>query len=206
MTHHRVIWYITGAVVLGAALVFAARNISRDNDIPGTAESYYALALQHTETRSFAAAEEAYRRAIALKPEWSRPHNDLAILLRILNRLDEAEQEALAALHYGPDDVATHNNYANLLVEQGKLNEAEPYYLKAISLDPKHPKPYYNLACLYSLQGKKEQVYPLLKKAIALDGALRAEAQKDPDFKTLREDPEFRKILAAATPSPTLKR
>lgn len=230
MAHHRVIWYITVAVVLGAALVFVARNALQDGG-PNTAESYYALAQYHTENRSFEAAEEAYRSAIALNPEWSRPynglgvllanhtegraaeaeaafrtairlepewsrsHNDLAILLRLTDRLDEAEQEALTALRYGPDDVANNNNYANLLVEQGKLSEAEPFYHKAIAIDPTHPKPYYNLACLYSLQGKKDQAYPLLKKAIALNESLRAEAQKDPDFEALREDPEFRKIL-----------
>lgn len=223
-----------------AAVAVVAKH-AQDGDLH-TAESYYALALYYTEQQSFEGAEEAYRSAIALKPEWSRPHNglgvllanhtegraeeaeeayrtairlepewsrphnDLAILLRLTGRLDEAQQEALTALRYGPDSVATHNNYANLLVKQGRLDEAEPFYLKAIRLDSEHPKPYYNLACLYSLQGKKEQVYPLLNKAITLDERLRAEAQKDPDFETLREDPEFGKILTDAPPRPNLER
>ncbi|HUW62097.1 MAG TPA: tetratricopeptide repeat protein [Candidatus Bathyarchaeia archaeon] len=140
-------------------------------------------------------AEQEFRTAIRLDPEWSRPHNDLAILLRLAGRLDEAEQQALLALRLDPGNVATHNNYGNLLIARKRLEQAETEYLQAISLDPAHPKPYYNLACVYALQNKKDDAIPLLQKAFALSPTLRQDANTDPDFDSLRDDPAFQSLL-----------
>ncbi len=270
MRPHRTIWFITGTVVLLAALVLLTRKAGEsgsegqhqdveamteglkadpyanrpdtksaiaaaaDLAVRGvliTAETSYALGLVSMEAKRFAEAEAAFRNAIALKPEWSwpynalgillasytkdrareaeeayrtairldpnaaRPYNDLAILLRLKGRLAEAEEAALNALRLDPTSVATHNNYGNLLVTQRRLAEAEAQYRKAMELDPEHPKPYYNLACVCSLQNRKEEALTLLAKAIARNPALREDAQRDPDFATLRDDPRFQKLI-----------
>ena len=69
-------------------------------------------------------AKEALRKAIAIEPDWARPHHVLATVLRQEERFEEAEQEALTALRLDPEDIAAHNNYANLLVEQLRYAEA----------------------------------------------------------------------------------
>jgi len=164
---------------------------------PGWSWPHNALGIvlgNHAQNR-LAEAEQEFRTAIRLEPEWSRPHNDLAILLRLAGRLDEAEQQALLALRLDPRNVATHNNYGNLLVARMRLDEAESEYLQAISLDPSHPKPYYNLACVYALQNKKNDAIPLLQKAFALSPTLRLDANTDPDFHALRNDPAFQTLL-----------
>ena len=137
----------------------------------------------------------ALRKASELEPEWSRPHDNLAIILRIVGRYDEAEKEALRAIELDPESVATQTNYANLLTAMGKMDEARNHYLKASALDPAHPKPYYNLACLYSLEENAAEAVRYLRQAIERAGSLRVEARNDPDFDPIRKDPAFRKLV-----------
>lgn len=137
----------------------------------------------------------ALQKAADLEPAWSRPHDNLAIILRIVGRYEEAEQEALRAIELDPDSVATQTNYANLLTAMGRMEEARERYQRAIEIDPNHPKPYYNLACLDSLEGNVDEAVKYLGEAIRLASSLRVEARNDPDFDPIRESPEFRKLV-----------
>lgn len=151
-------------------------------------------------------AEEALRRAVSLDPGWARPHNSLAVVLRLQGRFDDAEHSAVRALELAPDDIAAQNNYANLLVQLGRLEEAEEHYLAARSLDPSNAKPAYNLACLYSLMGREEDALENLAFAAGRSDALRRDALTDPDFDGIRHLPGFEEIVLgpfAAPPAPS---
>lgn len=67
---------------------------------------------------------------------------------------------------------------------------------KALELDPKSTYAYYNKACAYSLLKKpaSETLY-LLKKSIELDEKHIQMAREDDDFKSLRKNPKFRKLV-----------
>lgn len=140
-------------------------------------------------------AVAALRKAAELDPTWSRPHDSLAIILRLAGRLEEAEVEAVRALELAPDNIATNTNYANLLVVLGRFAEAEQYYRRAIELDPSHPKPYYNLACVYSLERNVDRAVDYLARAIDIAGSMRLEARNDPDFDPIRGTEAFRRIV-----------
>jgi len=49
----------------------------------------------------------------------------------------------------------------------------------------------YNLACFYAQSGEKERAISGLKKALKLNSALTDWSKQDPDFKNIREDPEY---------------
>jgi Flp pilus assembly protein TadD len=146
-------------------------------------------------------AIQALRKAIALDPDWARPHNLLAVVYRLANQLDDAEREALEAVRIDPGDIGSHNNYANLLMARGDFAKAEEHYRIASGLSPEHPKPYYNLACLYSLQGRKAEALTYLAEALERAPNLREDAALDPDLATLRDEPEFRRIVARGEPA-----
>ncbi len=140
-------------------------------------------------------AIEVLDKAIELDPKSGRPHNVLAVVLRIGGRISEAEKEAREALRLEPENIACHNNYANLQVALGDFDEAEKHYRIAHELIPEHPKPYYNLACMYALQGRLDEALAHLKEALQRSSELRRDAYGDPDLENLRENPEFLKMV-----------
>lgn len=54
----------------------------------------------------------------------------------------------------------------------------------------------YNLACQYSLSGDKATAIMRLRQALQTDRRLLAWSQQDPDFNSIRDDPEFQAIYA----------
>lgn len=140
-------------------------------------------------------AESLLRQAIALDPDWARPHNSLAVALRLLGRYEEAEMSALRALELAPDDIAAHNNYANLLLVLGRHEEAEAHYAYAVELEPDNPKPLYNLACLYSVMERDNDALTFLAAAIELNEGMRRDAAVDPYFDGLHLLPSFQALV-----------
>jgi len=136
-------------------------------------------------------------RAIELAPEWGRPYDLLAVVLRGAGRLEEAEDAAQRAIELDPDNVAHHNNYANLLKVLGRYKDAEVEYREALRLDPENAKPYYNIACLYALMKKRNEAIDYLRLAIERAPNLRAEAAIDDDFESLRNLKAFKQLLSA---------
>jgi tetratricopeptide (TPR) repeat protein len=61
-------------------------------------------------------------------------------------------------------------------------------------LEPANPLVYYNLACSYSLVGKVDRAAKALDQAIALGYRDFNWLAKDPDLRTLRQDPLYRTI------------
>jgi hypothetical protein len=54
---------------------------------------------------------------------------------------------------------------------------------------------YYNKACALSLQFKNTEALSALKKSIQLDNTLVERAKNDTDFKNIKLNPEFMKLL-----------
>lgn len=69
-------------------------------------------------------AADGYRRAVALNSSDIRLPEQLAALLKVLARYDEAEAVCRAALAGGPATPSLRHTLANVLFEQGRVNEA----------------------------------------------------------------------------------
>lgn len=78
---------------------------------------------------------------------------------------------------------------------------AEEKYDKAIEeLDrlraetPDDPTVLYNLACAYARTDRKDEALDLLRQAVEIDSDFAKNAETDPDFESIRDDPEFSAI------------
>ncbi|MCP4642795.1 MAG: tetratricopeptide repeat protein [bacterium] len=190
MRQHRVIWIITGCVVVAAAIVLAVRRANAPGRDPEprrvsvfsqhqsdvlvgamlsclerdpraqrimtrrfveavadmaeegmfeSAEAYYALGLRLYGTRKrslLSKAEEAYRKAIAIRPDWAMAHNALGIVLHGQGRLEEAEASFRTAIDLAPGWSRPYNDLAVLFRLSDRMAEAEEFALKALELDP----------------------------------------------------------------------
>jgi len=78
---------------------------------------------------------------------------------------------------------------------KGMEKEALDQFMKAIALDEAYPLPYYAAACIHALEGKKDPALENLRKAVDRGFTNRTHADEDHDLDSLRDDPEFRKIM-----------
>ena len=78
-------------------------------------------------------AESTLRNALFLKPDLFRAHINLALVLAVTDRTQEAYSEFLAG---GCNQIAAHTNLGFTLALQGRLDEAREQYQLALAADP----------------------------------------------------------------------
>lgn len=92
------------------------------------------------------AAADQFRKAITFNPQSAAAHNNLALVLKELSQLPEAEKEARQALKIKADKQSYHFNLGLILQRQNKHAEAESSFREAIRLDPMDPDAHFRLA------------------------------------------------------------
>ncbi len=135
------------------ALQELAEAIKSDS---GYAPAYNMLGLVHGELREDQRAEEDFRRAIALSPQFSEAHNNFGSFLCQRKRMKEAREHyetALANPLYASPEKALSNAGACSL-EQGDLAAAEMYFLRAIRRAPNHASAQLGMAEVHFRQGR----------------------------------------------------
>ena len=80
-------------------------------------------------------AEQAYRHALRIDPNYEEAHYNLGVLLRH-DRPSEAEASFRTALELDPDYACAHRELGFLLARGGPNPEAESHLRRAIELDP----------------------------------------------------------------------
>jgi len=119
----------TRSLVEGIAALAETKRIE-------SADTYYALGVLRGTRREYRGAEEAFRQAIALRPEWKWGYNQLGIVLHSMGRPKESEEMFRKAIALDPNWGRPHNDLAILLRLLGRLDEAEVEAKRALELDP----------------------------------------------------------------------
>jgi hypothetical protein len=91
-------------------------------------------------------AADDFRKAIAMRPDFSPARLGLGGVLLRLHRPAEAAREYQAALDIGKDPAYAHNGLACALVLQGKRDQAIYHFQQAIQLQPDYQDARRNLA------------------------------------------------------------
>jgi tetratricopeptide (TPR) repeat protein len=111
---------------------------------PASAEAYRKKGDALLELERFGEALECYDRAIAIKPDDPRTHNNRASALKNLRRYNEALDSYERAIALLPTRVELHSNRGNLLQELERFEEALESYDTAIALRPDYAETYSN--------------------------------------------------------------
>lgn len=94
-------------------------------------------------------AEEHYRLALSIKPDYSEAHNNLANLLMQKHQLNEALQHYYQAVRLQPDYIVAHHNLGLLFMKLGNLDAARTQFLNVLKLHPNSINAHYHLANIY---------------------------------------------------------
>jgi tetratricopeptide (TPR) repeat protein len=101
------------------------------------------------------AAEEAWKKAIEMKPDYAEALNALSTLYNNQKRFDEAAAiSAMAATGGGTGGADAMFNQGIILWNQGKIADAKVKFEEALKLNPNHPEAHYQFGMALLNEGK----------------------------------------------------
>ncbi len=103
---------------------------------PDNALTWCFKAVTHQALGEWQAALAAYRRAIALKPDYAEAHANCGNVLAQLERWQEALQSFEHAIAASPNDAGSWCNRGNALKGLGQWHAALSSYERALAIDP----------------------------------------------------------------------
>jgi tetratricopeptide (TPR) repeat protein len=139
------------------------------------------------------AALKSFEKLTELEPNESGNWVGKGEMLTALKRNQEALKAFDQAITLSATNEAAWNDRGGVLLELGKYDEAIQSYDKSISLAPEWTDSFYHRACAYAGKGDKTKTLADLKQAIELQPSLKVEATKEDNFRSLRENPNFKK-------------
>jgi tetratricopeptide (TPR) repeat protein len=127
---------------------------------------------------------------------------NLYLQMQQTNRTIELFDRVLADPHVSSNEAGF---IAQTYAKMGNLAKLEATLQKIVALVPDQPEPWYDLAALNTILGKPDQALQSLHQSLDLSARrlksnptahdLLAEARKDPRFDSLRNLPEFQKMV-----------
>ena len=105
----------------------------------------------------WAEAEEHFKKAIALNPNYATAHQWYASFLAASGRLNEAVVEAKTAHDLEPFSLTIYSDYIRSLYYAGRLDEARKESLKLMETDPSFARAHYELGLVLEEAGKYEE-------------------------------------------------
>ena len=113
-------------------------------------------------------AVHAFKRVIAIKPDYAEAYNNMGNAFKDQGKLDEAIASYNKALLLKPDDADAYYNLSNALQDQGKLNESIEVCNKALSFKPDCALAYNSMGNALHDQGKRDEAITSYNKALSL--------------------------------------
>ena len=115
-----------------------------------------------------AKAEQAYRRALMLRPEHPETHYNLGVYFLERSRLDEAIACYRKAIGLRANFFPAHNNLANALRARGRGDEALAHYAQAVAIEPRFAEGWSNYGAALLEAARMDEAVPALERAVAL--------------------------------------
>lgn len=135
-----------------------------------SAEAWFAIGLQQMEEKDFNDAENAFHSAIALRPDWHWPYNQLGVLLanHAKHREDEAERALKTARRLAPESGRAYNDLAILYRIHKRYTDADRSARRALELSPDSAAVHNTYANLLVARRRYKEAEVQFKKAISL--------------------------------------
>jgi tetratricopeptide (TPR) repeat protein len=150
------------------AKVAAKRALALDNKLP---EAHTSMAFVNMGYDwDWAAAEQGFKRAIALCPSQANSHHWYALLLAALDRLDEALREIRRALDLDPLSLIINTNVGWILSMTRRHDQAIDQLRKTIDLDSSFGLAHRRLGQVYENMVRPAEAIEAFQKALVLSG------------------------------------
>lgn len=136
------------------------------------ADAHYALGAWLYRRGRIAAAEQAYRRVLSLRPDDVSALSNLGVVLNHASRLDEAEAVLAHALEIDPDHIGALLHMGVLMWQLGRLAHSETAYRAALARNENNALAWNNLGLLLKDMNRLPESEAACRRALALNGNL----------------------------------
>jgi tetratricopeptide (TPR) repeat protein len=144
--------------------------------------------------QEYALARHVLGQALRLDPDDPKAYFNLGLAQEGLGEDEAALAAFRKATELNPVYGGAYYNLGTLLIKRKEYRAALEPLSEAVRLSPERSDPRYNLAVALAHLGETRQALDSLREALKLRPDLSAEAERDPDFQPLQDDPEFRAI------------
>jgi len=133
-------------------------------------EAYASLGLLKLFRDDDSGAEVAFKKSLALNPNYATAYHWYSSLLDELGKVKEASAQIQKALSLDPLSIIINSNVAGYHAQFGRFEEAMAIFDKMIEIDPTANHGYWGKANLYwSVYGRLDEVALWYRKAMSLD-------------------------------------
>lgn len=138
--------------------------------IPNCADCYYNIGVSYMAKKDEKQAEEAWKKALELKPDNAETASALATLYNNQKRFDEAAAMSAkaAAGGAGGGSADAVYNQGIILWNQGKIAEAKGKFEEALKADPNHADSNYQIGMALLNEGKLPDAVAAFEKYLTL--------------------------------------
>jgi tetratricopeptide (TPR) repeat protein len=159
----------------GAIAKFTAAAAS----IPNCADCYYNIGVSYMAKKDEKQAEEAWKRALEIKPDYAEAASALATLYNNQKRFDEASAMSAKAGGAGGGSADATYNQGIILWNQGKIPEAKAKFEETLKANPNHPDANFQLGMALLNEGKMPEAVSSFETYLKLapDGQFAAQAK-----------------------------
>jgi tetratricopeptide (TPR) repeat protein len=200
--------------------IYMARKMYRDAieiymQAPPTAQMLNKIGIAYHQLADLDAAGKYYQRAIKADPQFTDAINNLGTIYYSKKSYRRAVNEFRKVLRTKPEAASTWANLANAYFERKQYELSTEALQKALELDPTvldnhgtvgslvqdrniadRAKYHYYLAKSLAKKGQNADAIMYIRKALEEGFKERNKFQEEPEFAGLRDDPEFKQIMA----------
>jgi TolB-like protein/Flp pilus assembly protein TadD len=149
------------------AKTFAERALQLDSSL---AEAHASLGFIYTNLWQWEQAEEEFKRAIKLNPNYSTAPHWHSICLLNLGRIDDAMAEIKRAHELDPLSPVIGTTLTYAYFAKGDVNATIAQCKAVIELDPEYPRAHEYLGLSYLKEARHSEAISELQKAVELSG------------------------------------
>jgi tetratricopeptide (TPR) repeat protein len=200
--------------------IYMARKMYRDAietymQAPPSAQMLNKIGIAYHQLAELNTAGKYYQRAIKADPKFVDAVNNLGTIYYSKKSYRRAIGEFRQALRVNPDAASTWANLANAYFERKQYELSSEALQKALEIDPAvldkrgsvgslvqdrnvadRAKYHYYLAKSLAKKGHNADALLYIRKALEEGFKERQKFQEEPEFAGLRDDPEFKQIMA----------
>jgi tetratricopeptide (TPR) repeat protein/TolB-like protein len=181
----------------------ALAHYKRAIELAPNAGAYSNLGTVYYEMKRYGEAAAAFERATALDPKSAVKHRNLGDLYRKLGREEDAVKSYVRArdllrdvIAMNPKDGAAMASLAVCEAKLGDMRSAAEHVGAAVALRPGDATVLYKRAVVYALSGRRADGVKALGEALRA-GYSAAFVESDEDVASLRQAPEYQKVVMA---------